>query len=95
MKNVTFPEPVKATYHYAVMTMDRRIEYADTPVDVIEEAAKRYKVILHEPIRNHFVGDKIWVDKSKIYFAERTEKVPSPSTQAAKVDCSEEWWNNN
>ena len=59
-----------ATYYYTVLLRDMK-HYAQgtTIVDVIGESDKSYCILLHQPILNHKVGDKMFVRKTKIRLA--------------------------
>ena len=103
IKKRVYDVPLKATYKYEVMTIDRRIETYSTRVTVIAETDKSFQVMLHEPIRMHFVGDVLWVMRKNISvdvqatLAKKVEQKPIlsnqfPFTEMPTVDVTNEWW---
>ena len=76
--------PIEATYLYETTNFDGTFNRWNTQVSVIGETEKCYLVKLKEPIRQHFVGDEIWVMKKKIIL--RLPKQP--------IDTSNYWFNN-
>ena len=54
-------------YYYTILLRDmKHYRLLRTDVDVIGETEKSYCIILHQPIINHKVGDKLFVSKRKI-----------------------------
>ena len=71
-----------AQYLFETYNFDGTFTRWRTAVEVIGESAKSYLIRLKEPIRNHCVGDKIWVMKKKVL-------IPK-----APLDTSHYWFNN-
>ena len=99
---VIYAQPIRAEYQYEVMTLDRKFVCYKAIVSVVERTENSFKVVLHEPIRNHCVGDIIWVRKRHIRLGQQVvapaTKVLSnqfPFTTMPTVDCTDAWWNNN
>lgn len=79
---IMFQESFEATYLFETTNYDGTFTRWNTKVSVLGQTEKRYLIQLKEPIRQHFVGDQIWVMKKKII-------VPR-----APIDTSEYWFNN-
>ena len=98
---VIYAQPIRAEYQYEVMTLDRKIVCYKTIVSVVGCTENSFRVLLHEPIRNHCVGDIIWVRKHHISFVQQAVKPATkvlsnqfPFTEMPPVDCTDAWWNN-
>ena len=77
-----FQESFEATYLFETTNFDGTFTRWNTKVLVLGQTEKRYLIQLKEPIRQHFVGDQIWVMKKKVRFPK------------APVDPTKYWFNN-
>lgn len=77
-----YEAPKQATYRFLTTNYNGTFSPWSTKVDVLGETEKSYIVRLREPIRDHFVGDKIRVGKKSVDFDEKPE-----------IDTSEFWYN--
>ena len=62
----TYSTPKQGTYYFSVPNFDGTFSRYSTPVEVIAETNKSYRVILKYPIRGHLVGDKIWALRKNV-----------------------------
>ena len=75
---------MKATYRFLHYGYNKPSEWCSVPCEVIEEGERRYKIKLLAPnVRGRNYGDIISVMKKNVKFPKE------------KVDCTNEWWNNN
>ena len=70
----TYSTPKQGTYYFSVPNFDGTFSRYSTPVEVIAETNKSYRVILKYPIRRHLVGDEIWVIKKNVHIEEVVKK---------------------
>lgn len=78
----TYSTPKQGTYYFSVPNFDGTFSRYFTPVEVIAETNKSYRVILKYPIRGHLVGDKIWALRKNV----KIEK---------EIDVNEFWYNKD
>ena len=78
----TYSTPKQGTYYFSVPNFDGTFSRYSTPVEVIAETNKSYRVILKYPIRGHLVGDKIWALRKNV----KIEK---------EIDVNEFWYNKD
>ena len=81
-----YSTPKQGTYYFRVPNFDGTFKRYSTPVEVIAETNKSYRVILKHPIRGHLVGDKIWVIKKNVYIEEVVKK---------EIDVNEFWYSKD
>ena len=77
-----YSTPKQGTYYFRVPNFDGTFRRYSTPVEVIAETNKSYRVILKYPIRGHLVGDKIWALRKNV----KIEK---------EIDVNEFWYNKD
>ena len=78
----TYSTPKQGTYYFSVPNFDGTFSRYSTPVEVIAETNKSYRVILKYPILGHCVGDKIWALRKNV----RVEK---------EIDVNEFWYSKD
>ena len=81
-----YSTPKQGTYYFSVPNFDGTFKRYSTPVEVIAETNKSYRVILKYPIRRHLVGDKIWVIKKNVHIEEVVKK---------EIDVNEFWYSED
>lgn len=82
----TYSTPKQGTYYFSVPIFYGVFKRYSTPVEVIAETNKSYRVILKYPIRGHLVGDKIWVIKKNVHIEEVVKK---------EIDVNEFWYSKD
>ena len=85
-KKIMYEHSQEAQYLFETYNFDGTFTRWRTAVEVLGETVKSYFIKLKEPIRNHCVGDKIWVMKKKVRFPRVSLDVP--------LDTSHYWFNN-
>ena len=81
-EKIMYEHSQEAQYLFETCNFDGTFTRWRTAVEVLGETAKSYLIKLKEPIRNHCVGDQIWVMKKKV----RHTSVP--------LDTRHYWFNN-
>jgi len=65
----------EGTYYFRILQRDmKHYLNAYTDVDVIGETDKSYVIVLHQPILEHKVGDKMFVNKSNVKIKQRVDE---------------------
>ena len=85
-KKIMYVYPQTAQYLFETYNFDGTFTRWHTTVEVLGETVKSYLIKLKEPIRNHFIGDQIWVMKKKVRFPTVPPRV--------SLDTSHYWFNN-
>lgn len=61
-----FKEILSGTYYFSIPNYNGTFTRQYVAVSIVAQTDKSYKIVLKCPIRNHCVGDELWVAKKNV-----------------------------